>query len=160
MRAAEDRFQGAAQIVDAWRAAGEEVPSDVGGLILQGLRLLREMETWTVYCFAVPTGQRKIGVTAGRCKSRLSELQTGNHQTITMDFAIAVTAEAARQIEGLAHRRLRGERLEGEWFDCQSHQAREVVEGCYQRYLAAWWTAYCTNVGIIGANPTVPRYLA
>jgi hypothetical protein len=75
-------------------------------------------------------GRIKIGI-AANVKSRLSAVQTGNPNPVTLVWSVAVPD--AVLIEMQAHAILSAHRMIGEWFNCTRDQAVEAVRSAIER---------------------------
>jgi len=87
-----------------------------------------------MFVYVMSAGQRlcKIGI-AKDLDRRRSGIQTGNPKKVIVRYAVKVPSIAwARHLETLAHKKLRDQRAEGEWFHTSYSAAvaalREVVE--------------------------------
>lgn len=119
----------------------------MGTWLERGTLALLKLSTWSVYCLGVPSGAKKIGVTNGDVRLRLSSLQTGNHEPISIIDAMYVPEDGALEIEKETHRRLADCRIHGEWFNCTTEDALSEMETAYTSFIRRWWSFYLTNIG-------------
>lgn len=81
-----------------------------------------------LYVIQVETGQIKIGIARDIAK-RLSELQTGNHQRLSIAYLFqCASGEAAVRLEELLHTRYQSQHIRGEWFDIRPQQIQSDIE--------------------------------
>lgn len=140
------------EIVPEWDLITSETsgldPNHPSTLLWRGSLLFQRLSKWTVYCFSVPSGAKKIGRTKGDLQKRIAALQTGNHERITVLNAILTTLDGAMQIETDAHKMLAESRLCGEWFRCSDERALSVISKANSLFAAKWWGFYLQNVGM------------
>lgn len=74
-------------------------------------------------------GKVKVGVSINP-ESRVSELQTGNHNEITLAYSTGF-CDNAEVVESVCHAGLVGSHLALEWFDCDVNFAISVVADAY-----------------------------
>jgi predicted GIY-YIG superfamily endonuclease len=81
-----------------------------------------------VYVIAAGSEAAKIGI-AKNVQSRLKSLQTGQHRKLVIAHEIAFSDRCdAYAVECRAHRILKGELMEGEWFAVSPEEARQAID--------------------------------
>lgn len=70
----------------------------------------------------------KIGITKNDVNKRIKQLQTGNHNEIT----VANTFETKHyfKIESMLHRKFASNHTRGEWFEIEEEKASQFISEC------------------------------
>jgi hypothetical protein len=87
----------------------------------------------TVYVLDADHGT-KIGMSAGDGTKRLASYRTFGHEPTLVRLFVFETAREARGVERLAHRLLRPDRKEGEWFWSHPLDAVTAVHRAWRAY--------------------------
>jgi hypothetical protein len=88
-----------------------------------------------MYIYVIGTQQRqKIGFSSdvGR---RLSMLQTGNSEKLTIHHTIEVPDDQARYVERTIHQQYNYLRVKGEWFNMTVEQAKLAIDHAAIRWV-------------------------
>lgn len=78
-----------------------------------------------IYFAQIPSGPIKIGFTTKKPSGRITELQAGNHETITLLWAGAGTKTQERKL----HERFAALKLRSEWFQ-PAEELLQFIAAC------------------------------
>lgn len=79
-----------------------------------------------IYAIGNNTNKTKIGISANPNK-RLSQLQTGNPESLHIYYTFAINESTAHKFEKAAHHDIAHKRLKGEWFNLTPDEAKSFM---------------------------------